>query len=62
MISKSALENIHSKGQFGDFEDKQKKDLIEISELKDLFIVQLVQFKNSSASYFETFICFANPY
>ena len=50
MISKSALENIHSKGQFGDYEDKQKKDLIEISELKDLLIVQLVQFKNSSAS------------
>ena len=50
MISKSALENIHSKGQFGDYEDKQKKDLIEISELKDLLIVQLVQVENSSAS------------
>ena len=47
MISKSALENIHLKGQFGDYVDKNKEELLKISEIKDLFIMQIVQYKNS---------------
>ena len=47
MSSISALANIHSKGLFGDYEDKNENDLLKISEIKDLLIVQIVQFKNS---------------
>jgi sarcosine oxidase subunit gamma len=44
----SALENIHQKGQFGDYEGKGEKNLIKISEIKNLIIVQIVQYKNSN--------------
>jgi sarcosine oxidase subunit gamma len=44
----SALENIHQKGQFGDYEGKSEKNLIKISEIKNLIIVQIVQYKNSN--------------
>ena len=47
MSSISALENIHQKGQFGDFDGKNEKNLIKISEIKNLFITQIVQYKNS---------------
>ena len=50
MTSISALENIHFKGFFGDYEDKNEKDLLKISENKDLLIVQIAQYKNSSIS------------
>ncbi len=48
MTSISALENIHIKGLFGDYEDKNEKDLLKISENKDLLIIQIVQYKSSS--------------
>ena len=44
----SALENIHQKGQFGDYEGKSEKNLIKISEIKNLIIAQVVQYKNSN--------------
>ena len=44
----SALENVHQKGQFGDYEGKSEKNLIKISEIKNLIIVQIVQYKNSN--------------
>ena len=48
MTSISALENVHIKGLFGDYEAKNEKDLLKVSENKDLLIVQIVQYKNSS--------------
>ena len=51
MSSISALKNIHLNGQFGDYEDKNEKDLLKITEKKDLLIVQIVQYKNSTLSF-----------
>ena len=50
MSSVSALENIHSLGRFGDYEDKNDNDILKISEIKNLLIVQIVQYKNSTIS------------
>jgi heterotetrameric sarcosine oxidase gamma subunit len=50
MTSISALKKIHLKGLFGDYENKNEKDLLKISENKNLLIIQIVQYKNSSAS------------
>jgi len=46
----SALANVHTKGQFGDYEDKKDNNLLKISELKNLLIIQIVQYKNSTVS------------
>ena len=48
MSSISALENIHQKGKFGDCEEKNENNLIKISEIKNLLITQIVQFKSSN--------------
>ena len=46
----SALENIYEKGFFGDYEGKNENKLIKIQERKNLLIVQIVQYKNTSSS------------
>tara|TARA_X000000368_G_scaffold363001_1_gene307928 strand:+ start:7 stop:594 length:588 start_codon:yes stop_codon:yes gene_type:complete len=47
----SALANVHTIGQFGDYEGKSENDLLKISENKNLLIVQIVQYKNSTVSF-----------
>ena len=44
----SSLNNVHQNGKFGDFENKNEKDLLKISELKNVLIFQIVQYKNST--------------
>ena len=48
MTSVSALHHVHKLGLFGNHQDKNEEDLLKISEIKNLFIVQIVQYKNSS--------------
>jgi len=48
MTEISALDNIYTKGLFGDHEDKHDDSLVKIFEKKNLLIVQIVQYKNSS--------------
>ena len=47
----SALANIHSIGQFGDHESKNDNNILKISEIKNLLIVQIAQYKNSTVSF-----------
>jgi len=46
----TALAKVHSAGQFGDHEGKNENNLLKISEIKNLFIAQIVQYKNSTIS------------
>ena len=47
----SALTNVHLIGQFGDYEGKNENNLLKISEKKNLLIVQIVHYKNSTVSF-----------
>ena len=48
MISVSALNYIHKSGLFGNHENKNEENLLKVSEVKNLLIVQIVQYKNSN--------------
>jgi len=47
MTAISPLQSIHKKGLFGDHHKKDERKLLNISEIKDLTIVQIVQYKRS---------------
>ena len=47
MKSVSALNYIHKTGFFGNYENKSEENLLKVSEIKNMLIVQLVQYKNS---------------
>ena len=48
MTSISPLENVLKKGLYGDHEGKNENELIKIIERKNLLIIQIAQYKNSS--------------
>ncbi len=50
MTAITPLEFVHKKGIFGDHHKKHESDLLKILELKNLTIIQLVQYKRSKAS------------
>ena len=50
MTSTSPLQNVHNEGLYGDYENKDEKNLIKISEMKNLLIVQIVKYKKSNVS------------
>ena len=47
MTAITPLEFIHKKGTFGDHQKKNESDLLKISEVKNLTIIQLAQYKGS---------------
>ena len=51
MTSVSALNHIHKPGLFGNHENKNEENLLKVSEIKNLLIVQIVQYKNSTVSF-----------
>jgi len=51
MTSVSALNHVHKSGLFGNHENKNEESLLKVSEIKNLLIVQIVQYKNSTVSF-----------
>ena len=51
MTSVSALNHIHKIGLFGNHKNKNEENLLKVSEIKNLLIVQIVQYKNSAVSF-----------
>ena len=51
MTSISALNHLHKTGLFGNFKNKNEENLLKVSEIKNLLIVQLVQYRNSTFSF-----------
>ncbi len=51
MTSVSALNHVHELGLFGNHKNKNEESLLKISEIKNLLIVQIVQYKSSTFSF-----------
>ena len=47
MTAITPLEFIHKKGIYGDHHKKNESDLLKVSEIKNLIIIQIVQYKRS---------------
>jgi len=47
MTAITPLESVHKKGLFGDHHKKKEIDLLQISEVKDLKVIQVVQYNRS---------------
>jgi len=50
MTAISPLEFIHKKGIYGDHHKKNENELLQIAEVKNLIIIQVVQYKKSKTS------------
>ena len=50
MTAITPLEFVHKKGIFGEHHKKNESDLLKISELKNLTIIQVVQYKRSKVN------------
>ena len=48
MTAITPLESIHKKGTFGDHHKKNERDLLNISEVKNLKIIQIVKYKKTN--------------
>ena len=51
MTSVSALKHVHKSGLFGNHENKNEENLLKLSEVKNMLILQIVQYKNSKVSF-----------
>ncbi len=51
MTSISALNYVHKTGLFGNYENKNEENLLKVTEIKNLLIVQIVQYKNSTIQF-----------
>ena len=56
MTSIFSLEKVHHLGQYGNFENKDENQLIKIKEIKNIFIYQVVKFKNSKKNNIEIMV------
>ena len=56
MTSISSLNKVHHLGQYGNFENKDENQLIKIKEIKNIFIYQVVKFKNSKKNNIEIMV------
>ncbi len=50
MKNQSPLQEIHKKGLFGDYDNKNELDLLKVKEVNNLKILQIVKYKNSIIS------------
>ena len=51
MTSISALNYVHKTGLFGNYENKNEENLLKVSEIKNMLIVQIFQYKNPTISF-----------
>ena len=50
MKNQSPLQEIHKKGLFGDYDNKNELDLLKVKEVNNLKILQIAKYKNSTIS------------